>query len=152
MPGPRGPIPMREDERQRRNAPDMPVEHVQVQGEVEVPDLDLPDGLHPLVVDLYKSMGISGQAAYFEPTDWQMARVTSYFLNKLLNSSKPSAQMLDVVNKMLSNLMVTEGERRRLRLEIERSKPQDTANPVEDNIVDMYAKMQQRMLEEQEQA
>jgi hypothetical protein len=152
MPGPRGPIPKREEERERRNAPDMPVEHVQVEGEVDIPALGLSDTLHPLVVDLYESMGISGQAAFFEPTDWQMARVTSYFLDKLLKSSKPSAQMLDVVNKMLSNLMVTEGERRRLRLEIERAKPPEASNPVEDNVVDMYAKMHQRMLDEQNQA
>ena len=115
-----GPVPNRSDQRVRRNKDAVEVEKVPVSGEVPVPELNIPDA-HPFVVELYESMQISAQRKYYEPSDWAYAKTTLHFLNGLLLSSRPSAQMLAAVNSMLTQLLLTEGERRRVRIEVERS-------------------------------
>lgn len=115
-----GPIPKRSDERIRRNVPEVPIDKVTVIGTVKVPELGMDDP-HPLVVDIYQSLAESGQSKYYEPSDWQYARLTLHFADSLLKSSRPSAQLLASVNQMLSNLLLSEGDRRRVRLEVERN-------------------------------
>lgn len=114
-----GPIPKRSEELIRRNKPDVEIEKVTAIGPVPVPPLNIPDA-HPFVTELYESMQKSAQKKYFEPTDWSKAKITLHFLNKLLWNGKPSAQMLATVESMMSSLLLTEGDRRRLRIEIER--------------------------------
>lgn len=118
--GVRGPVPKRSEERIRRNKLEVPIDKVSALGNVEVPELDFDDP-HPLVTDLYRSMRDSAQSKYFEPSDWQYAKFTLHFADKLLKSSRPSSQLLAAVNSMLTDLLVSEGSRRRVRLEIERS-------------------------------
>lgn len=118
--GARGPVPNRSDQRVRRNKPETPVDKVVSIGAVAVPDLGLDDP-HPLVTDFYDSLPASGQSKFYEPSDWQYARVALYFADQLLKSSRPSAQLLVTVNQMLSSLLVSEGDRRRVRLEVERN-------------------------------
>ncbi|BCP02503.1 phage terminase small subunit [Mycobacterium intracellulare] len=115
-----GPIPKRSEERVRRNAPDMEIDKVTAIGPVKIPPLNIPD-CHPFVTELYESMKKSAQKKYFEPTDWSKAKITLHFLNKLMWSTKPSAQMLATVESMLTSLLLTEGDRRRLRIEVERN-------------------------------
>lgn len=115
-----GPIPKRSEERIRRNIPDVPIQKVIAEGTVEAPGLGI-DGPHPMILDFWRALRESAQTKYYEPTDWQFARFTLHFANKLLMSSKPSSQMLKEVNSALSNLLVTEGDRRRVRMEIERT-------------------------------
>jgi hypothetical protein len=115
-----GPIPKRSDQRVRRNATDIPIDKVEIIGPVDVPDLDISDP-HPLVIDLYESLKDSAQAKFYEPSDWQFARLSMHFVNKLVNRPNPSAQMLASVNQMLTALLMTEGDRRRVRMEVERN-------------------------------
>lgn len=117
--GVHGPIPNRSDQRVRRNIGD-PIDKVTTIGPVEIPDLDLGGEVHPMVTDLYESLKQSAQRKFYEPSDWQFARVTLHFLNGLLLSSRPSSQMLASVNTMLTSLLVSEGDRRRVRVEVER--------------------------------
>lgn len=112
----RGPVPERTDQTVRHSEP---VDKVEVFGEVEVPELNL-DNPHPLVVDLYESMKESAQARYYEPSDWQYARLTFHELNKMLYAEKTSAMLLTAINQMLTALILTEGDRRRVRIEVER--------------------------------
>lgn len=121
--GERGPIPARSDQRVRRNQDGGPIEKVSIIGPVDVPELDIVRP-HPLVVDLYEALKTSGQAKFYEPSDWQYARLAMHFVNKLVRNSKPSAVMLSSVNAMLTPLLMTEGERRRVRLEVERNQAQ----------------------------
>lgn len=114
-----GPVPKRSEELIRRNKPEVPVDKVTTIGRVEVPELGIEDP-HPLVVDLYNSLSESGQSRFYEPSDYQYARFCLHFADSLLKSSRPSAQLLASVSGMLSNLLVSEGDRRRVRLEIER--------------------------------
>lgn len=115
-----GPIPKRSSELIRRNKQDVPVDTVTAIGTVVAPELGFTDP-HPLVVDLFESLKDSAQSQYYEPSDWQYARLTFHFVDKLLKRSDPSAMMLASVNSMLTSLLMTEGDRRRVRLEIERN-------------------------------
>ncbi|QSN49298.1 hypothetical protein I3U33_12810 [Mycobacteroides abscessus subsp. abscessus] len=129
--GTRGPIPKREDQRVRRNEQEIPTEKVVALGKVPVPDLGL-ENPHPFVVEFYESIRQSAQSNYYEPSDWQFARLTMYALNEELNAvyqsgdnkgkKKPLGVMkLQVLNQMMSTLLLTEGDRRRVRMEIERN-------------------------------
>ncbi|SIJ96044.1 Uncharacterised protein [Mycobacteroides abscessus subsp. abscessus] len=100
-------------------------------GKVPVPDLGL-ENPHPFVVEFYESIRQSAQSNYYEPSDWQFARLTMYALNEELNAvyqsgdnkgkKKPLGVMkLQVLNQMMSTLLLTEGDRRRVRMEIERN-------------------------------
>jgi hypothetical protein len=115
----RGPVPKRSSERIRRNKDDVEVETIEMVGEVEIPELGL-DNPHPLVVDLYESLKDSGQSKYYEPSDWAHARIVCHFLDRQIKTSKPSGQMLAVLHSMMTDLLISEGARRRVRLEIER--------------------------------
>ncbi len=117
-----GPIPTRSDKRIRRNKPDVPIEKVTALGAVRVPALGMDDP-HPLVVDLYLSLADSAQARYYEPSDWQYARFALHFADVLLKSSRPSSQLLASVQSMMTELLFSEGARRRVRIEVERSNP-----------------------------
>lgn len=117
--GTRGPVPNRSDQRVRRNKDETPVESVAYIGRVQQPPLDLPNA-HPMIEDFYSSLADSAQAQFYEPSDWQFARFTLHFANKLVQSGKPSSQMLAAVNSALTNLLVSEGDRRRVRMEVER--------------------------------
>lgn len=139
--GPRGPAPKREGERVRRNKDESgPVDKVQVAGEVGVPELDIPDA-HPMVVDFYESLKESAQTRYYEPSDWQLARLTCWYMNRELKSSKPSAMMLAQITSMLNDLMVDEATRRRLRIEIERK---DSSSSGGGQVVSVAEKIRQR--------
>lgn len=115
-----GPVPKRSSDRGPQPY-DNVIDKVQAFGVVRKPELGLGESTHPMITDFWDSVGESAQSRYYEQSDWQYLRVTLHFLNKLLNSGKPSAQMLTVVNQMLTDLLVTEGARRRVRMEIERN-------------------------------
>jgi hypothetical protein len=114
-------VPKRDDQRVRTNAPLIPTTTIDMSadGEVEVPALDIAHP-HPIVSDFYESLKTSGQSKYYEPSDWQHARIVCHFLSKQLWEGKPSGQMLATIHSMMTEMMVSEGARRRLRMEIAR--------------------------------
>jgi hypothetical protein len=122
-------IPKRSDQLIRRNIPDVPVTKIEAAGTVKVPPLGIKDP-HPMVAELYRAMKKSAQAHYYEPTDWSFARITLHYLDKSLKQAQPSAMLLSSIDSMLTRLLLTEGDRRRMRLEVERKQ---TALP--DNVV-----------------
>jgi hypothetical protein len=117
--GERGPVPKRSDQRIRRNKDDVPIEKVTSLGFVVQPPLSLDDP-HPIIVDFWHSLADSAQAQYYEPSDWQFARFVMHHANTLVRSQRPSSQMFAGVVSALNDLLVTEGARRRVRMEIER--------------------------------
>lgn len=114
-----GPIPKRSEERVRRNTPDVEIDKVTAIGPVKIPPLNIPDA-HPFVTELYEAMKKSAQKRYFEPSDWATAKITLHLLNKMLWNPNPSAMMISAMDTMMSKLLLTEGDRRRVRIEIER--------------------------------
>ncbi len=146
--GVRGPIGKRDEERVRRNIPEDPTVTVQMRGLVSIPELGDMSHLgetHPLVTDMYESIKQSASVKYYEPTDWQFARLALYTLNQELiaaqHNGKPvGAMKLTAINQMLAALLLTEGDRRRARLEIERA-------PVESDgkVLDVTDMLRQRL-------
>lgn len=115
-----GPVPKRSDQLIRRNKQEVPVEKITAIGLVEAPELGISDP-HPIVADMYDSMKVSAQRKFMEASDWAYARFALTFCDYLLKSSRPSGQLLATVHSMLGELLLTEGSRRRVRLEVERN-------------------------------
>jgi hypothetical protein len=112
-------VPARSDQRVRRNKTE-PTEKVEAIGVVPVPELGFPNP-HPLTVDLYNSLGQSAQARYYEASDYHVARAVLHFLDLQFKADRPSGQMVAALFSQLTDLLVTEGARRRVRLEVERA-------------------------------
>ena len=133
--GARGPIPKRSDQRVRRNKPEGGIDKVEAIGVVRAPQLGFVEP-HPLTEDLFRSLAESAQSRYYEPSDYEMARSVLFFLDQQFKSSRPSAQMVAALFSQLTDLLVTEGARRRVRLEVER---QQSGGEVLD-VADMFRK------------
>lgn len=137
--GARGPIPKRSSERVRRNKPEGGVDKVEAIGVVRAPDLNI-EGAHALTEDLYRSLSESAQSRFYEPSDYQMARSVLFFLDQQFKSSRPSAQMVQSLFSQLTDLLITEGARRRVRLEVERQQ-------VGGEVLDVAAMFRRRLSE-----
>lgn len=118
--GARGPVPKRSDQRVRRNKAETPIDKVESIGVVAVPELGFVDP-HFLTVDLYRSLSESAQSRFYEPSDYQIARSVLHFLDQQFKTSRPSGQMVQSLFSQLTDLLLTEGARRRVRLEVERA-------------------------------
>ncbi|MGW4223026.1 phage terminase small subunit [Streptomyces bauhiniae] len=124
--GAHGPIPKRSEERRRRNKDDGPELIQAPAGSPEdLPGLPDPDPLwHPIATDWYLSLRESGQAAFYEPSDWAVARYAAHVMSQVLQSERgPNGQLVAALNSVMSSLLTTEGDRRRARMELERKKP-----------------------------
>ena len=128
----RGPVPKRDAERRRRNKPASPTDSVRMPGKVRVPAADRD--WHPIAKRWYKSLKTSGQSAYYEPSDWATAQYVADLMSRLLSKETPSAEMVKAITPLMTSLVTTEGERRRVRLEIERG----DAGPAEVTAMDAY--------------
>jgi hypothetical protein len=104
---------------------------------VEPPALDL-EGVHPLAESMYKALCISGQNTYMEPSDWEYARWAMFVLSKA--AAKPTAMMILAVDKMLSNLMVCEADRRRARVEVDRTRHDEDEAAAVGSLTDLRAR------------
>lgn len=137
-----GPPPKRGDQRRRRNEP-TGGEAEQAAGAAEViPPLPDPEW-HPMVIEWFDSLEPSGQSAFYEPSDWALAILLGEVMSRELGEQaivvgKGEAQRIEWVKqpvtgavlatvlKGMGSLMVTEGDRRRMRLELLRSQPDPT--------------------------
>lgn len=120
----KGPVPKRSDQRlgHRTQAELDSVQKIPFKQLTEPsgPDLNLIDP-DPLASDWYEGLRLSGQAEFFQPSDWAQARVWAELLSRALKQGgKPSAVLIAAWSSGASELMTTEGARRRMRLELER--------------------------------
>jgi hypothetical protein len=122
--GTRGPVPQRTDQRRRRNKnPDGATTRGPGAPRVKPPTADA--GWHQLAQDYFSAAAKSGQSAWYEPSDWQHLRVSCEVLSRMLVSGRLSAQLYAAWAADSSRLLVTEGDRRRVRLELDRKKAED---------------------------
>jgi hypothetical protein len=122
--GSRGPVPKHSTQRRRRNATEVPIESVTVPDQdVQQPEAD--PSWHPIAADWYRSLSESGQAVFYQPSDWQTARYVAEAMSRNLSAGRFSAQLFAAVMSATSNLLTTEGDRRRLRIELERGATTD---------------------------
>lgn len=157
-----GPPPKKDAERRRRNkGPEtegalssIPAEVVNVDellvGEVEIPTPD--EDWHPIASMLYESVSKSGQVIWMEPSDWAALYLMCESISRDLNPQVVGiTEEGDVVKdtiplkgaslssylKGFAALMMTEGDRRRLRIELERKKRLDEAASGDNKVVDI---------------
>lgn len=116
----RGPVPKRSIERRRRNKESQP-DTIVMDGDVVVPDPD--PAWHPRALALFEAIKESGQAVFYEPSDWQAVLYLMDVVTLNLNAGKFSAELFKGIWQGLADLGVTESARRRLRMEIERDPP-----------------------------
>jgi hypothetical protein len=155
-----GPPPKRAEERRRRNKDGAEVLQINLDdvlaGEIEVPappmrthdedgeELAAPEPeWHPIAESWYLSLTQSGQAIFYEPSDWTTAYMVADQISRALeprpvvigeSGGEPVIRYmvvpmpgatLNAILKAGSSLMSTEGDRRRLRIELDRKKQQD---------------------------
>lgn len=132
-----GPVPKRSEDRIRRNKPEYEITKIEAEGTVDQPDLGFDDP-HPITVELWESMAQSAQSEYYEPTDWAYAKFVLHHADQLLKNSRPSAQMFQGITSSFGDLLMSEGARRRVAMEIERNKA--TAK-----VIDISAEFRERM-------
>jgi hypothetical protein len=73
---------------------------------------------HKIAKDLYNSTKRSGQADFYQQSDVAMLWSLCEDLSVYKNSTKRSGQMLQTIYSTFSNLLITEGDRRRVRIEL----------------------------------
>ena len=125
--GARGPVPKRSSARRRRNKDSEP-EHVEPLA-VRVKAPAASSSWHPIAKAWYASLSKSGQARFFEPSDWQAARLVAETMTKNLAAAEPSATLFSAIWRAMGDLMTTEAQRRRLRMEIDRQLADQPACP-----------------------
>lgn len=119
--GTHGPAPKRESQRRRQNVTE-PVEHAQSDGALRGPELT---GQHSAAAKRwYEALRRSGQAQFFEPSDWAYAaEIVCTAIDAY--TKKPSAMMMASINSAMTSLLVSEADRRRVRLELDRAEPEE---------------------------
>lgn len=122
--GTRGPIPKRSDQRRRRNVPEQPLTKAVSTGQVYGPPL-AAKGKHSAPAQrVYEAMRTSGEAQFYEDSDWAYAAdIICTAIDAYVK--RPSAAMLAALTAAMAPLLLTEGERRRARLELERVVPDE---------------------------
>ena len=114
-----GPVPKHSSERRRRNKTSQ-AETIKLPG-ARVPAPRAKTTWHQTMKDWYAALSKSAQAQYYEPSDWAEARLWCDVMSRSLSSPKPvSAHLLAAFSAFSTRLLTTEGDRRRVRLEIER--------------------------------
>lgn len=162
-----GPVPKKDAERRRRNkSPEstgslssIPAEVVNVDellaGDVEIPQPD--EDWHPIATQVYEAQMRSGQVIWMEPSDWSMLYLLCESISRDLNPQvvgitedgnvvKDSIPLkgasLSSYLKAFESLLMAEGGRRRLRIELERQKRLDAAAEGEGKVVDIVQRRQ----------
>ena len=134
--GTRGPVPKRTESRQRRNVSEVDVKRADGAEDVSQPAPD-PDW-HPIATRLWESLGRSGQSRFYEPSDWAVAYSLMDDLSYYKASSKRSGQMLATIMSAMSSLLVTEGDRRRVQIELARPNADDSEENTKVAVMDKW--------------
>ncbi|MFJ9671080.1 hypothetical protein ACIRP5_09880 [Streptomyces sp. NPDC101221] len=91
---------------------------------------------HPIARRWYDSLVNSGQSFFFEPSDWAQAAYVAEAMSRNLNQGQRlSGQLFAAVISAASDLLTTEGSRRRLRIELSKAE----AAEVDSGIADLMA-------------
>lgn len=122
-----GPVPKRDDVRRRRNKSESgPTARAVAAKNVPVPRAD-PEW-HPVATRWFKSLKDSGQSFWYEPSDWAHAYYIAEAMSRNLNAGRFSGQLFAAVMAGMTELLTTEGARRRARVELEREEVADDAS------------------------
>jgi hypothetical protein len=116
----------------------VPVETAAGADEVEVPPAN--SKWHPVAKRWFESLAGSGQSVFYEPSDWATAYVVAESMSRelkpqlvghtddgkpIMAAMPPKGASLTAWLRAMTVLMATEGDRRRLRLELQRGTPEE---------------------------
>lgn len=145
--GARGPVPDREENLARpRSRKGDEQGHKVTHGlmrDVTIPDPD--PNWHPIARMVWDGLRESGQSDFFQSSDWAFAYSLCEDLHhyKMPNTDrdgneyhKRSGQMLQTIYSAMSDLLVSEGHRRRVGIELQ--KPEEESNPASLAVLDDY--------------
>jgi hypothetical protein len=120
--GDRGPIPNRSEDLARpRERKGGDAAQAITKGVLRDIEYVLPPSAdwHQVATTLYLSLANSGQSDYYQESDWALAWSLCDDLSHYKKAGRRSAQMAATIYSALSSLMVSEGDRRRVRLELQ---------------------------------
>lgn len=120
MPRKPGPPPKRSTQRRRRNSSSDEVERVSVPDEIRGPKLTNARQHTAVARRFWESLRESGQAEFYEASDWAAAELLTFAIDSYVK--RPSGRMLRAISAGMGGLLVTEADRRRVRLELERKR------------------------------
>ena len=72
---------------------------------------------HQIAIWLYDSLANSGQSDFYQESDWVFAYSVCDDLSKMKFKSNRSAMMVSAIYNVCDRLLITEGDRRRLRID-----------------------------------
>ncbi|MFI2673889.1 hypothetical protein ACH5AU_30775 [Streptomyces albidoflavus] len=114
-----GPVPNREADlarpRKRKGGDVQPVTRG-VARPAHAPNGD--EDWHPIATRLWHSLEESGQSAFYQQSDWALAYSLCEDLSYYKKAGKRSGQMLQTIYSAFERLLVAEGDRRRVRVEL----------------------------------
>ena len=130
-----GPVPNRSEDlarpRERKGKDIVPVTKGELR-KVRIPAAD--SKWHPIAKRLYNSLKVSGQADFYQQSDWALAWSICEDLSVYKQPRydritgeeyyKRSGQMLQTIYTAMERLLVTEGDRRRVRIELSAPEPE----------------------------
>ncbi|MFI5763885.1 hypothetical protein ACIA8F_23470 [Streptomyces sp. NPDC051563] len=120
-----GPVPNRESDlarpRERKGSDVQPVTRG-VARPTKVPNADR--SWHPIAKRLWDSLKTSGQADFYQDSDWALAFSLCEDLSYYKKAGKRSGQMLQTIYSAFERLLVAEGDRRRVRVELHEPEPE----------------------------
>lgn len=117
--GVRGPMPKRSDERTRRNATGEDGVALKKGVALEYEWRPASPEWDGAVAHLYESLSKSGMAAYYQQTDADYAWLICDEFSEYRKSPRKSAVMFSGLISSLAGLGLTEGERRRIHIELD---------------------------------
>lgn len=114
------PVPKRDD--QRRNRVTRKADKIFTDGK-PVAQPPAPATWSQPAKDWYTALSTSAQAEFYEDSDWQTALVAGWLLDEWMSTRR--ATTMGEFRMLCAQLLATEGERRRARLEVHRNAPEE---------------------------
>lgn len=136
----RGPIGKRPEDRQgHRTKAELKTDKAPAAERVIVPDPD-PDW-HPIARMYWDSFSASGQVEFWESSDWVAAFDVMEEISRYKDAGRRSSQMRAAIDSILARLAVTDGDRRRLKIELTRDQGGEETPGGEVAVMDDYRKL-----------
>jgi hypothetical protein len=152
--GTKGPVPKRSAERRRTNEPVIPILQAEGAANVVVPPAD--PSWHPVALAWYGALAGSGQSQLYQPSDWATAVLVAESMSRdlspqvvgttekgdILRDTIPlKGASLSAYLRAFAVLMVTEGDRRRLQLELSRPQADPDDARVDATVTDLRSRL-----------
>jgi hypothetical protein len=137
--GERGPAPKRSEQKHRHTKAEDHPDRPPAARSFDIPEPD--EGWHDVAKLWYRALGDSGQSIYYEPSDWAMAYVMAESMSRDMNpqvvgiSERTGEAVIETVPlkgaslsaylKGMTSLLVSEADRRRASIELQRTPQSD---------------------------